>query len=522
MANPFARIASSLFGGGRQAHFAGASHSRLWYDWVVSTYHPDRETQWSLGELRARARDLVRNNPYAAGIVEAFADNIIGAEGIRAKADVRDAQDNRLRRVNATIESAWADWGVCENASADGMGSWIEIQRLLAKTWAMDGEVFLRERAGFRNPHGYALEFIDADLLDETYNIPPNEDGVEIRQGIELDRDGRRLAYHFWERHPHDLFARGSRVRVSADQIIHWFVRYRPNQVRGFSLFAPVLTTVKMIDGLTEAELIASRMAAAKMGFITNNEPDAVAAYADRLRAQNDADEAGDGQSQEAQARRMDIAPGVLDELLPGQGFEGFDPTHPNAAFEHFLKVMLRGVARGFSISYLTLTGDVSDANYSSMRAGLLPERDHWSAIQVVMTGRVHRRVYHGWMAMALLSGALALPGPPSAYRRHLWRPRGWKWVDPFKDLLAAELGIALGVNSRSRVAGDQGLDYEQVVDEIADEEAYAEAAGVDVSGLKRDPEDPDDEDGGQNGRAAIRHSRVRKIMEEASFNGTH
>lgn len=90
--------------------------------------------------------------------------------------------------------------------------------------------------------------------------------------GVEMDANGRRRAYHFWKRHPTE---RGTRelVRIPAGEIIHHYVRHRPGQTRGYALLAPVLTTVKMVDGLTEAELVASRLAAAKMGFIRNESP---------------------------------------------------------------------------------------------------------------------------------------------------------------------------------------------------------------------------------------------------------
>ena len=521
MANPFA-VAARLQAGDWGASFHGTSHGRLYRDWVVAPLHPDTEIRWHLRELRGRARDLVRNNPYATGIVEAFADNIAGWYGIRMKPRITDANGDVLREINWEIERAWAEWGAPEHASLDHQESWLELQRLIVKTRVTDGEVFVRERRGASNPFAYALQFLDADLLDENYNVPPDERGREIRMGVELNRSGRPVAYHFFKHHPSERGTR-DRVRIRADEIIHFFIRYRPGQTRGYTLFAPVLTTLKMIDGLTEAELVASRMGAAKMGFIENKNELAISAYATRLRALNE-----QGKKQDPQ--KLEMAPGVIDELLPGQEFTGFSPDHPNGAFEPFLKLMLRGVARGFSMSYLTATGDVSAANYSSMRAGLLPERDHWRILQQIQATRVHRRVYRDWIAMALLTDALRLPSPvASDYHDVEWRGRGWKWVDPLDDLIAAERGIALGTTSRQRIAAEHGDDYEVIVDELAEEQEYAAEQGVWVdgvmltgkkesSGRARDGEDP--------GRASRRSALlapaggVNRIASE--LNGDH
>ena len=523
MANPF-RTAARLQNGGIQANFEGASHSRLYHDWSVGAYHPDRETQWALRDLRARARDLVKNNPYATGIVEAFADNVIGwDQGIRLKpANQVPEVAEGVQTINDRIAAAWVEWGMPKTASADGFDSWLELQRLIVKTWVADGEVFIRKRKGFNNAWGYAVQLIDADHLDESYNIPPDANGVEVRMGVQINRDGRALGYWFWPRHPQGPMGHDAMPRefVPAEEIEHFFIRYRPGQTRGFSLFAPVLTTVKMIDGITEAELVATRLAAAKMGFITNMTPEAINSYAERLRLLNE--DAGD--DDEVSPRVYDIEPGLMEELLPGQGFEGFDPTHPNSALDVFLKLMLRGVARGFSVSALTVTGDVSDANFSSMRAGLLPERDHWRVLQTIFAVKVSRPIYLGWLSIASLTAFLPLPGAWQNYAAHEWKPRGWKWVDPLKDLLALELGIALGVDTRTRGASAQGLDYEKNIDELAAEERYAAKREVDVSGIKRwdaalAAAFKDDDD---TKATAELKNRLAAILNREGGNGTH
>lgn len=478
-------VASALQWGGASA-FRGAEQNRLYADRWTSANHPDTEVQFAARTLRARARDLVRNNPYAAGLVEAAADNIVGWEGIRMKPLVALPNGEPNRIVNWALESGWQDWGT-EWATVDGLETWFESERLMVKSWWTDGEVFLRRRRGWRNPFGYAVELIDPDLLDEDFNERrggrASVTGNEIVMGVEIDPAGRPVLYHFWPEHPNNIGARRKRVPVPAEEISHLFARYRPGQHRGYSRFAPVLTTVEMVDGLTEAELVAARYHASKMGFITQNSPEAIEAYASRLRLQNE-----DGK--ESRPRQMKIAPGVVEELIPGQGFEGFDPTHPNTAFDPFLKTMLRGVARGFGMSYLTLTGDVGEANYSSMRAGLLPERDHWRVLQNVVSSRVHRPVYRDFVDMGLLTRALRLPSSvPEDYYAAEWRGRRWQWVDPANDLDAFEREVALGLNSRQRGASDRGHDFETIIDETADDLAYAEEADVDVTGLgKKQP----------------------------------
>lgn len=456
---------------GASSAFEGAEVSRLYSDRWIETNHPDTEIQYALRQLRASSRDLVRNNPYAAGAVTSVADNVIGWEGMMFRPTPPTLDGELARADRWAIETSWRDWSE-NHATVDGMDSWFETERLIAKTWAQDGEVFIRHHRGFDNPYGYAAEIIDADLLDETYNEKRDRGGREIVMGVEIDRFGRPLAYHFWTEHPDELGFRRQRVRVPASEITHFFVRYRPGQHRGFPLLTPALTDIEMIDGYTEAELVAARYHASKMGIVTNNDPEAVAAWAAKMAVQGDR---GKGDFRQ----RIRIAPGTTHELAPGQGWETFDPTHPNDAFDPFLATLLRGVARGAGMSYLTLTGDVGAANYSSMRAGLVPERDHWKALQNITERRVHRPVHAAWRSMAQLTGMV----PDIEYRPE-FRGRRWQWVDPKNDLEATEAEIKLGLASRQEKAADRGRDYERVVDESREDMEYARESGVYVGGL--------------------------------------
>lgn len=490
---------------GMTSAFKGAEVNRLYSDRWLQTNHPDTEIQYALRHLRASSRDLVRNNDYVAGAIEAVADNVIGWEGMMLRPQPPTLDGEIAREDRWAIETAWRDWRE-NHATVDGMESWFETERLIAKTWATDGEVFIRRHRGFDNPHGYAVEVLDADLLDEDFNEKRDRSGREIVMGVEIDRFGRPLAYHFWTEHPDELGFRRERVRVPAAEIAHYFIRYRPGQHRGYPLLTPALTTVEMIDGYTEAELVAARYHASKMGIVTNNDPEAIAAWAAKMSVQGDR---GKGDFRQ----RIKIAPGTTHELAPGQGWESFDPTHPSDAFDPFLKALLRGVARAAGMSYLTLTGDVGEANYSSMRAGLVPERDHWRVLQNITERRVHRPIHADWHSMARLTGAI-----PDIDYRAVFRGRRWQWVDPKNDLDATEGEIKLGIASRQEKAADRGRDYEEVVDENREDMEYARENGVYVGGLNTPAPRRSDRSSNGNGNgngASASSSRLAPYLPE-------
>jgi lambda family phage portal protein len=479
MANPFLRVAAEMDRPRRRANgtaWAGGAMNRLTADFNPFVQSPTQETQWALPFLRARAQYLVRNNSHAAGFVTELANQVIGSDGILLQAKIKTA-DRGLQKgelhttTNNRIEAGWLEWGMPENATVDGYESWVDFQRTLIKTLAVDGEFFIRKYKGFDNAFGYSLQLIDAELVDVSYNVPASAGQNQIRLGIEVNQYGRPVAYHIWNCFAGEMNGLPrERKRVSAEQIIHKFVRYRANQVRGVTWFAPVLLNLKNIDGYEFNELAASRANAAKMGFITNKSAEAIAAF--------------DWNAKKGAPTTMDVEPLLIQELLPGQEFAEFNPTHPSTAYKDFMKAVLRSVARGLGMAYTTLTGDLEAVNYSSIRAGLLSERDGFRYLQRFLGIHVHRAVYREWVSMALLSGQLVLDSRISSdYFAVEWRPRGWKWVDPVNDLTAAALAISLGLDSRQRLAAEQGRDFEEIVLEIQHELEFADAMGVNVEG---------------------------------------
>jgi lambda family phage portal protein len=457
--------------------FGGAQVNRLTRDWIAATMSPDSEIRFDIRLLRARARQLVRDNSYAAGFVSEFAMQVVGPHEIRMQAKIRDRSGNLAEATNAEIEKQWKRWGMPENASADRRSSFADMQRMWFRSLAMDGELILRKLDYFDNEFGFAVQQIDPDLLDETFNVGGRPGQNEIRMGVELDQWGGPVAYHFWNRHP-DLLSSSlklKRERVEASEILHKFFQYRPGQTRGYSPFAPVLLDMKMLGGYQEAELVATRMAAAKIGFFVQKNPEMMGgSAAPTARKEGDPEE-------------LDASPGTLDELNPGWEFQGFDPTHPSTAFKEFTKAILRAIARGLGMAYTTLTGDLEAVNYSSIRAGLLSERDMYR--MQAQWGAVHlcRPIYIAWLKNAMLTGALKVDARlASEYDEVEWQGRGWKWVDPVSDLQAAELALSLGLDTRHRLAAEAGLDYEENVDQLAEENEYASVAKVNVAGAPK------------------------------------
>lgn len=469
-----ANAVRSLYGASSSTgapQFAGAQLSRLTMDWVMRPLSPDRELMGDLTRLRARARQLVRDTPYAAQFLRLLADNVVGHYGIKLQGRVKNAKDEYNRPVNEQLERGWTRWSRPMHATMDGRLSFAGVQRLAIQTVAQDGECFLQKIYRTDTPFGFSLRFLDADLLDETLNRPHGAGGNAIRMGIEVDEWEKPVAYWFYRRHPDELAGGGTpneRRRIPAEQIIHLFVTTRIGQVRGYPWFAPVMIQQKMLDGYQEAEVTAARVGAAKMGFITR---------------EGEGFGGGEGDSPDDEPLRMDAEPGTMQELLPGQGFEAWDPQHPNSAYRDFVKGILHGIAAGLGASYASLSADLEGTSFASGRTGLLQERDHWKALQQFLVDHLCWPTFTPWLDQAFLAGGLKLDGRvrPEQYEDIQWQSRGWPWVDPQADVNAAETAIKLGLTSRTRVAGEEGRDVEEVFAELDRENQMAEEYDIEI-----------------------------------------
>lgn len=450
--------------------YKGAESSRLTADWFASLSTSDDELRWSAPRLRARARDLARNNAYARAYLRLLADNVIGADGIKLQAQVRDNSTTLNRRINDRIEDAWEDWS--RNVTIGVPLTLTAFSRQVLRGVARDGEVLVRLWRGYSNIYAFALEALDADQLDEQLSRARGTNGDnEIRMGVELSESGLPVAYHVWESPPYTTSVESTRrrLRIPADQIIHLYDPDRIDQTRGVTWLAAAMYPLKMLDGYEEAELVASRVNASKMGFFAKKD---------------------DGTSGFPTAASIEIEsnPGTFETLPPGYELQTFDPTHPGQQYAPFVKTQLRKIASALGISYNVLANDLEGVNYSSMRSGMLCERDTWNTLQSWWISIFLTRVYSEWLNLSQLAGALKLDTrDPAKLRESKWTARGWPWVDPLKDVQAGIAGISVGLACRSDLLAEQGLDFEEVLERLAQEEALAREYGVDISGSGSD-----------------------------------
>ena len=470
---------------GNRRSFAGARPFGSLQSWQPQNWSADALARTDLDKLRARARSLARDNDYMRKFLQMVENNIAGREGfslqMRVPMDTGDKPDTLANRAIETAFYRWARRGVCD---VTGTLSFADVQRLLVRSVARDGEALVRHIGGFDNGYGYALQVLDIDRLDTDFNRPAQYGQNAVRIGVELNEYSRPVAYWLRTTHPGESHLTAQvgqlRDRVPASEISHIYLHDRPEQRRGFPWVASAIIGLQNLGGYQEAAIIAARIGASKMGFFKQTEE------ADNFLPPID------GQEQDNGRGGVDlidsVEPGTFHELPQGYDFTPFNPDYPHANYDAFVKASLRGIASGMGVAYHSLANDLEGVNFSSIRSGTLEERDAWMALQNWFTEAFLYDVFDRWIAAALLKGAIktttgnALPAAKlDKFRNHQWQGRRWAWVDPLKDINAHKEAVALSVKSRRAIADEMGVDFDDVVAQIEQENQLLAEKGISV-----------------------------------------
>jgi lambda family phage portal protein len=159
--------------------------------------------------------------------------------------------------------------------------------------------------------------------------------------------------------------------------------------------------------------------------------------------------------------------------------FNPWDPKYPDAQHEMFVNTILRGISSGLGVSFNMLANNLERVNYSSIRAGLLDERELWKLLQQWFIESFMQRVFSSWLEMALLRGAIELPFELAQFNKPIFVGKRWPWVDPLKDSQATIQDIQACLTTRTRAIAETGEDREEVDQERAEEIAAAKELGL-------------------------------------------
>lgn len=494
------QMMSSAYEGGS----ATGSRSR---NWNPSAAGPNSAATGNLTTIRRRARDAVRNDPWAKTSVTRWVSNVIGT-GIQPYPQHPD------KRIRMALKELWADW--VPEADADGRLDFYGLQALAVRSMFVDGEVLTRFRA--RRPQDGLAVPLQAQLLEgdhlpveDTRSLPGMH---EVVNGVEFDAIGRRVAYHLWNRHPGDATGAVMREqrRVPADQVIHAYQVLRPGQVRGVSELATVLLRLRTLDNFDDAVAFRQEVSNLFAGFIVTKDDES-----GRPDPMSDLD--GDTEVYDDDGTPVvGLEPGSMNILPEGKDVRFATPPGAPDSYADFMRQQLMAAFASVGIPYELATGDLRGISDRTLR--VVVNEFHRLVEQFQWTVFIHqwcRPIWNAWVDAIAMAGILPMRSylaERRLWRRVLWVPQGWPYFNPVQDVKANTDAVRAGFTSRQAIILAQGEDPEEVAEQIRADNEQADTDGLSLDsdsrharnkGADGNPEDRDDDPSDPAADPAIR-----------------
>ncbi|MEM6497037.1 MAG: phage portal protein [Pseudomonadota bacterium] len=412
----------------------------------------------SLSSTLAARRALysVTNNPHAARAQAVFVSSFIG-DGIRPRS--QHPSEPIRKRLNEGFRR------FATSAEISGRRDLFGLQADAAAMMVTHGEAFVLHRyvRNAANELELRLAVIHPDQIprSESRDLP---NGNIVRQGIELDRFSRIVAYYVLDHRPDDMRAPVNFTprRIPARQVLHIFRPLEAGQLRGISWFAPVLLILHELDQWSDATLVKQKLSSMYAGVLS------------------DPDGAGspltDDHSHPADMPRLEA--GSILSMPPGKQLDFTNPPD-SADFPPVAKYYLRAIASGLGLTYDQLSGDLSDVNFSSIRAGTIEFRRMVSQVQhQIIIRNLCQPIWNWWVDFEILSGRLS-SGQREQYQQVKWLPPKFHYVNPQQDVQADKIMLANKLKSRAEIVAERGFDIEELDAEIAADLARERRLGI-------------------------------------------
>jgi lambda family phage portal protein len=423
--------------------YEGAGTGRRFNGWSIKGgTSANAEIGTSTKNLRDRARDLVRNNPYASRAITAIASNTVGT-GI-----VPQLQGKKPKQIEK-VSALWNDFAETTYCDVDGRHDFYGLQSLVMRATPESGEIFARRvyiKPKKPTDLNFKIQLLEADFLDNLKN-ETLKSGNYIINGIEFNKSGERVAYWMFDEHPGGQVtgkkATNTSMRIDAKDIIHVFRPDRPGQYTGVSWLAPVIVRLRDFDDFEDAHLMAKKISSCFGVFVTSQ----------------DDDTGGDDDNAE-----LSLEPGIVQTLKPGQQIQTANP--PSIAdYGDYSRITLQAVATGLGITYECLTSDLSHVNFSSGRMGWLEFQRNIKFWRSQMLIPIFCMGVWKWFEEAALLAGVDTTGV-SPY----WVEPAREMIDPVKEAEAEKTLIRMGRKSLTQSILEAGGDPEKVFQSYKEE----------------------------------------------------
>jgi len=433
-------------------------------------FDADAATRW---ELVRKSRYFERNSAIYNRIIDVWEEYTVGPSGLRI---VPASSDEEWNKRATEYWNAWQK--MCDIGTRQSFGT---VQSLVARSWAVDGELFILKTYGKDRPDKPAFPRIQ---LIETHRVqsPPDEfNAPDMIDGISIDKNGRPIFYSI-----KSGIGTGEKFElVEAEDVIHVFEPSRPGQYRGLPVVYPVINDLHDLDDLQILEMDAAKEAAKTTSVIhtATGEIEEEALRRARFGIGGTSGTSG-GSAQERSQYYEDVFEGRVKVLRPDDKYEQFQSSRPSVVTQAYWDYLTSKVCAGIGISKLlvfpwSMQGTVTRADLDVQSAFF---RSRSSVLISAFTQIYEFVMWHGTKSDRTLAD------PPADWRKINVRPPRSVNVDVGRNSSAMIAEYEAGFRTLEGICGELGDDWREVLYQRGIERAAAKkiekALGLDEGEL--------------------------------------
>lgn len=444
----------------RTGHNASGGVINFGFTSGIASNNINNILRWFLNDFRNTSREASIHNPIARKYMNLSVDGVVGSLGIYVKPDVQVERytPDETHEVNKKLEKLFDRWAYnAERFSMDGQLSLDSFLQVLEKVRVTDGEGFVR----IHNVNGTVkIEILDASRLTQLNNQWLGN-GNYISNGIEFDKYHKPVNYYFCQYNPITYtYDAVSYDIIPADEICHYMISDFQGQERGIPDLVSTNKTLEDLKSFTEAALVAKRVSASSMAFITNNN------------GSTENVELTAGESDEAAKYYEYLEAGAIYELSQNQDVKSVNPQAGVDHIQEFTNELMKQISMGLNVTQQSLLGDTGNTSFSAAKLAERLQATTFGTRTNLLINKVLKKIYITWLKNEMINnqslGLSFSDFEDLICARYI--PQKPISLDPLKDIQASVALLDAGLVSKTQIISEMGGDARIVFDDIEKE----------------------------------------------------
>lgn len=453
-----------------QRNYDAGNFERLNAGWIAYNQSAEQTDRYSRDTVWARARDLERNSDMANSVIRAYKRNVVG---LGWTLQARTPSES----LNREIEGAWAEWCRRKNCDVTETQGFDQMLRMAVERKKVDGGILFKKCYTSGGLVPFKLQALEVDEQDAG-RAAPRDPECRVVGGIELNTYNKAVGYWICQ-YSVDGYSQMEPVYVPSKDIIYYFTKSRPSQVREMSDLAPAITRVRDANEFMTAVSVKERIAACLAVFVKKVVP-TYGGIGGRSPNAHSSGVSGDYEGKK-------ISPGMIKELNAGDEIQVVNPAGQATDAASYIKLQQRLIGAGQGLSYEATSRDMSQCNYSSARQGIIEDEQTYIEDVELLQEVVMDEVYETFIISGVLSGLFDIPEfweDKRKYLKHEWVAAPKKWIDPLKEANATKIALQTGQKTFQQIAAENGKDWKDQIDETVAVLEYARKKGVELGSV--------------------------------------